>query len=78
MSFFKSGAARNHGSNKTFSRNNRQQTNLTTEDQTSQQKPDYQALRSKFKTAIVIAAIWGLIPRQMAEFLIKVGGLAND
>ena len=74
MSFFDEGAARKHGSNKTFF-NNRQQRNLTTEEQSSQPTRDYVTPRSKVENAIVTMALWGVVPRQIAEALIKFGGL---
>lgn len=77
MSFFDDGAARKHGSNKTFSRNNRQK-NITTEERASQPHRDYVSPRSKIKNVIVMMAIWGVVPYQVAEFFIKFGGLAND
>ena len=43
-----------------------------------QQRLNSKAWRSRLKTLIVMAALWGLIPFQVAEFFIKRGGLRHD
>lgn len=77
MDAFDEGAAQLTRLQKTFSRNNRRLKN-TTEDRASQPRRDYVTPRSKVENAIVTMALWGVVPRQIAEALIKFGGLRRD
>lgn len=41
-------------------------------------KPDQANFKTKSKQAIVCLACWGLIPMQLADWLLRIGGLRHE
>ena len=40
--------------------------------------PQCKPWRSKLKVLIVTTALWGVIPRQFAEWFVRIGGVTHD